>query len=265
VQRLAVKTLLVIAALSVLLSGCRGSEAGPGENLPQRSEPVKLDPQSFTTSIDNPYWPMAPGSRWTYRETDQEGGNQKVVVTVADRVKRVASGVTARVVRDTVIEDGKLVEDTFDWYAQDKEGNVWYLGEDTAEFENGKVSTKEGSFEAGVKGAQAGIIMPARPKTGMRFRQEYLKGQAEDKGEILSTDEMAEVPFGHFRNALLTKDTVGIEPNVLEYKLYVKGLGPVLTLGVSGGPGSREELIKRDMATEKEADRAGTIPLGKRY
>jgi hypothetical protein len=261
-KRLAVKTLLLIAALGVLLSGCGGSQGG---KLPQGSEPVGLDPNDFTTKIDNPYWPMAPGTRWTYRETDQEGTEQKVVVTVADRVKKVANGVTARIVRDTVTEDGKLIEDTFDWYAQDKEGNVWYLGEDTAEFEDGKLSTKEGSFEAGVRGAQPGIIMPARPTPGMRYRQEYLKGEAEDQGKVLSTDEMAEVPFGHFRGALLTKDTVGTEPNVLEYKLYARGVGPVLVVGVSGGPGSREELIRRDIATEREADKAGTTPLGKAY
>jgi hypothetical protein len=264
-KRLSAMTLPAIALVGVMALGCGGPERGGGPGLPQGSESVKLDPRSFSATIDNPYWPMSPGTRWTYRETDQEGGRQKVVVTVADRVKRVANGVTARVVRDTVTEDGKLVEDTFDWYAQDKEGNVWYLGEDTAEFEDGKLTTKEGSFEAGVKGAQPGIIMPARPAPGMRYRQEYLKGEAEDNGEVLSTEEMAEVPFGHLDKALLTKDTVGIEPNVLEYKLYAKGVGPVLTLGVSGGPGSREELIKRDMATESEADKAGTAPLGKRY
>jgi hypothetical protein len=236
--------------------------SGSPRNLPQGAEPVNLDPKDFTTRIDNPYWPMDPGKRWTYREVDEQGVELKVVVTVSDQTEKMANGVTARVVRDTVTEDGELIEDTFDWYAQDKGGNIWYLGENTAEFDKGKLVTKEGSFEAGVDGALPGIIMPADPKDGMQYRQEYYKGKAEDNGEVLSTDEMAQSPFGHFDNALLTKDTISIEPNVLEYKLYAKGIGPVLTLGVSGGPGSREELIDLDTASQKETAEAGTTPLG---
>jgi len=267
---------VVAAALAILLAaGCNTnggesagadqsqSDAGSGSrDLPQGAEPVRLDPKIFTTRIDNPYWPMDPGTRWTYNEIDQEGAKLKVVVTVSDQTKKIANGVTARVVRDTVTEDGVIVEDTFDWYAQDKEGNIWYLGENTAEFENGKLKTKEGSFEAGVDGAKPGIIMPADPHDGMQYRQEYYKGVAEDNGEVLSTDEMVQVPAGQFDQALLTKDTITIEPNVLEYKLYAKGVGPALTLGVSGGPGSREELIKLDTASQKELREAGTAPLG---
>jgi hypothetical protein len=205
---------------------------------------------------------MDPGMRWTYSETDQEGAAQKVVVTVSDQYKKIANGITARIVRDTVTADGEIIEDTFDWYAQDKEGNVWYLGENTAEFGNGKLLTREGSFEAGVDGAQPGIIIPADPRGGMQYRQEYYKGKAEDNGEVLSTHEMVQAPFGQFDNALLTKDTTAIEPNVLEYKLYAKGVGPVLALGVSGGPGSREELIDLDTASQKETEDAGSTPLG---
>jgi hypothetical protein len=260
------------ALVMVFAAGCganenaasdqKGKGSGSPQDLPQGAEPVNLDPKTFTTRIDNPYWPMDPGTRWTYRETDQEGARLKVVVTVSDKTEKIANGVTARVVRDTVTEDGEIVEDTFDWYAQDKDGNIWYLGENTAEFDKGKLVTKEGSFEAGVDGALPGIIMPADPKDGMQYRQEYYKGKAEDNGEVLSTDEMAQSPFGQFDNALLTKDTITIEPNVLEYKLYAKGVGPVLTLGVSGGPGSREELIDLDTASQKETAEAGTAPLG---
>ncbi|HEX2739675.1 MAG TPA: hypothetical protein VHM69_04455 [Rubrobacter sp.] len=267
----------IVAAFAMLIaSGCNAndganagsdqSQGGAGSSsardLPQGAEPVDLDPKDFTTRIDNPYWPMDPGTRWTYRETDEEGAELKVVVTVSNQTKKIANDVTARVVRDTVTEDGELIEDTFDWYAQDREGNIWYLGENTAEFENGKLVTKEGSFEAGVDGAQPGIIMPADPRDGMQYRQEYYKGEAEDNGEVLSTDEMAQVPFGQYDNALLTKDTITIEPNVLEYKLYARDVGPVLTLGVSGGPGSREELINLDTASQKETEEAGSTPLG---
>ena len=271
------RALVIAAALGVLFAaGCNangsenagadqsqsGAGSGSPQALPQGAEPVHLDPQGFTTRIDNPYWPMDPGTRWTYSETDQEGARLKVVVTVSDETKKIANGVIARVVRDTVTENGEIIEDTFDWYAQDEEGNIWYLGENTAEFENGKLKTKEGSFEAGVDGAKPGIIMPADPKDGMQYRQEYYKGVAEDNGEILSTDEMVQVPFGQFDEALLTKDTITIEPNVLEYKLYARGIGPVLTLGVSGGPGSREELIRLENVSEKEAQKAGSSPLG---
>ena len=134
---------------------------------------MDLNPADFTTRIDNPYWPMAPGSRWVYRETDTEGTKQRVVVTVTPGTKRIANGVEARVVHDVVTEDGQLVEVTDDWYAQDTDGNVWYLGEDTAEYENGKVTTTAGSFEAGVDGAQAGVIVPADPEVGLAYRQEY--------------------------------------------------------------------------------------------
>jgi hypothetical protein len=263
---------IAAALIMIIAAGCSANEnagsdqggkgSGSAQDLPQGAEPVNLDPKTFTTTIDNPYWPMDPGTRWTYRETDQEGARLKVVVTVSDQTEKIANGVTARVVRDTVTEDGEIVEDTFDWYAQDKDGNIWYLGENTAEFDRGKLVTKEGSFEAGVDGALPGIIMPADPKDGMQYRQEYYKGKAEDNGEVLSTDEMAQSPFGQFDNALLTKDTITIEPNVLEYKLYAKDIGPVLTLGVSGGPGSREELIDLDTASHKETAEAGTTPLG---
>jgi hypothetical protein len=224
---------------------------------PQGDEPVRLDPGGFTTHIDNPYWPMKPGTRWTYRESEGDTV-QKVVVIVTHETTRIANGVTARVVRDTVTEDGALVEDTKDWYAQDQHGNIWYFGEQTAEFENGRLATREGSFEAGRDGAMPGIIMPAKPQPGMEYRQEYYQGEAEDNGAVLGTEEMAQVPYGFFRHALLTRDTNALEPRVLEYKLYARGVGPVLTLGVSGGT-SREELLRMDQAPRS----AGTGPLGR--
>jgi len=226
-------------------------------DLPQGDDPVRLDPDELTTRIDNPYWPMRPGTRWTYRETEGDSV-QRVVVIVTHETKRMADGVTARVVRDTVTEDGELVEDTKDFYAQDRQGTIWYLGEQTAEFENGRLATREGSFEAGANGALPGVIVPAHPEAGMEYRQEYYQGQAEDDGAVLSTEEMAQVPYGFFRNALLTRDTNALEPKVLEYKLYAKGVGPVLTLGASGGA-SREELLEVDQAPRS----AGTGPLGR--
>jgi hypothetical protein len=179
------------------------------------------------------------------RETDAEGGRQRVVVTVTTRTKRVANGVTARVVHDAVTEDGDPVEITDDWYAQDVCGNVWYLGEDTKEYENGKVVSTKGSWEAGVDGAQPGVIMPARPTPGLRYRQEHYAGHAEDRAEVMSRREQVEVPLGFFPRGrvLMTRELNPLEPRVLEYKFYARGIGTVLSVAVSGGS-DREELVR---------------------
>ena len=210
--------------------------------LPQGSDPPTLGPADFVERIDNPFWPMAPGTTWVYREADTHGNEQKVVVKVKERTREIL-GISATVVRDVVSQDGELVEDTLDWYAQDVCGNVWYMGESTKEYENGQVVTTAGSWEAGVDGALAGVVVPADPQVGMAYRQEYLADEAEDSAEVLSLDEQAQVPYGHFSEVLLTKDFTPLHPRVLEYKLYAEGIGPVLVLGVSGGS-DREELLR---------------------
>ncbi len=217
---------------------------GPAGSLPQGSETVNLDPADFSTNIDNPYWPMSPGSRWVYRETDTTGARQQVVVEVTNRTKKIANGVEARVIRDTVTENGQPVEITDDWYAQDSAGNIWYLGEATAEYKNGKVSSRTGSFEAGVDGAQAGIAMPANPQPGQSYRQEYYKGEAEDKGAVLTVgQERVQVPFGYFnKNVVMTRDLVPLEPKVQELKFYAPGVGPLLSVHTDGA-GGRAELV----------------------
>jgi hypothetical protein len=146
-------------------------------------------------------------------------------------------------VRDVATEDGEPVESTEDYYAQDRRGNVWYLGEDTAEYENGKVVSREGSWEAGVDGAEPGVIMPAHPRAGLRYRQEYYKGHAEDRARIVSRREQAGVPYGHFRRVLMTRESNPLEPDVLEFKFYARGIGPVLAVSVSG-ESDREELVR---------------------
>jgi hypothetical protein len=225
-----------------LLPAAPAAADGCPIELPQGDEPVTLDPAGFVERVDNRYFPMAPGARWVYREADGEGTEQTVRVRVTTRAK-VILGIDATVVRDVVREGGELVEDTFDWYAQDACGNVWYLGEDTAEYQNGEVVSTAGSWEAGVDGAQPGVIMPAEPEVGMAYRQEHAAGEAEDAAEVLGIDERAEVPVGRFTQVVLTKDFTPLEPRVLEYKLYAPSVGPVLVLEVSGGSG-REELIR---------------------
>ena len=169
-------------------------------SLPVDAKPFPIDPSEFTTEIDNPYWPMKPGSQWVFRETNAEGSVSRVVVTVLDKTKMIANGVEARIVHDQVTEGGQVAEDTYDWYAQDAAGNLWYLGEDTTTYEKGKPKTTEGSWEAGVDGALPGIIMPASQQVGMTYREEYYKGHAEDGASIISTDALAKVPYRRFED-----------------------------------------------------------------
>jgi hypothetical protein len=184
---------------------------------------------------------MRPGSRWVYRETSGDEV-QRVVVSVTDRTKTI-DGIEARVIHDLVTTpDGEKVEDTFDWYAQDKDGNLWYLGEDTKEYEGGKVVSTEGSWEHGVDGAEAGIIVAAEPKQGLTYREEYYAGEAEDAAEVLSVEGKVQVPRGRFTRAMITRNYSGIEPSVEELKFYARDVGPVLELLVSGGAG-RTELL----------------------
>ena len=224
--------------VGLLATGCGGGDSA----LPIGGEPVTLDPSAFTSEIDNPYWPMTPGTRWVYRETDAEGNAQRVVVTVTDETREVM-GIDARVVHDVVSEAGVPIEDTYDWYAQDADGNIWYLGEDTKEYENGKVVSTAGSWEAGVDGAQAGVVVPAAPEAGLTYRQEYYADEAEDAATVLGLDERVEAPFGSYTGVLMTKDYTPLNPEVLEYKFYARGIGPVVALGVSGEIG-REELVE---------------------
>ena len=242
------RILVIAAAAALLVSGCgngeegiRGDETSPYA-LPQAGEPVELDPADFVRSIDNPYWPMAPATTWVYREVGADGTRQRVAVTVTDRTKTIL-GITATVVHDQVTEGRELVEDTEDWYAQDRWGGLWYLGEDTTEYEKGKPVSKHGSWEAGVDGAQPGLIIPPSPEVGMSYRQEHYAGEAEDRGRILSLDELIEVPVGSYDGVLMTKDWTPLEPDVVEHKFYAKGVGPILALGLSGGV-DREELIR---------------------
>ena len=239
----------IAAALTIAACGggerAAGADTGkaPNRGLPQGSEPVKLNPADFTINIDNPYWPMRPGSKWVYSETEPGGTPQKVVVTVTDKVKTIANGIKARVIHDVVTEKGKPVEVTDDWYAQDRDGNVWYLGEYVTNYEKGKVVDHAGSFEAGVDGAQAGVAMPANPVPGLSYRQEYYRGEAEDKAAVITVgEEQVGVPFGHFaRRVLMTRDLVPTEPKVQELKFYAPGVGPLLSMHTDG-PGGRAAL-----------------------
>jgi hypothetical protein len=243
-QRLARAGALAAVTVVVASIAPTTSHAQSDSDLPRGSEPVHLNPAHFSADINNRQWPMTVGSRWVYRVTDLDNGSTKRdVITVTPRTKLIADGIRARIVHDVVTDHGKPVEVTDDWYAQDRHGNVWYFGEHTTSYEHGK-ATDNGSWEAGVGGAMPGVALPAKPKIGLSYREEYSKGVAEDQSRVLALDAQAQVQAGHFTHALLAEDFSPIEPNVSELKFYAKGNGQaVLAIDVSGGS-DREELIK---------------------
>jgi hypothetical protein len=232
---------VAVAAVGLFLIARDGDdpEAVSATERPSSPSP-SVEPARFTSQVDNPFLPLVPGTRWVY-EGDTEDGRERIVVEVTGETRRIM-GVDCVVVRDTVTLDGEVTEDTFDWYAQDDAGAVWYFGEDTTAFEDG-VPSKEGSWEAGVDGAEPGIAMEADPQVGDAYRQEYLAGEAEDHGEVLSLDEHAAVPFGTFDHVLMTEDTTPLEPDVVEHKYYARGIGVVLEVDVAGGS-ERVELVE---------------------
>jgi len=237
------------SALAVALAASLGLTANVGASahssrFPKGSEPVHLNPADFSANINNRRWPMTVGSRWIYRVIDMSNGSKKhEVITVTRRTKLIADGIVARVVRDVVRDHGRPVEVTNDWYAQDSHGNVWYFGEHTIEYVHGR-PRDNGSWEAGVGGAMPGLALPARPRVGMSYREEFSRGVAEDQSRVLALDEQVEVPAGHYKPVLMTEDFSPIEPDVSELKFYARGSGQaVLAIDVSGGS-DREELVK---------------------
>jgi hypothetical protein len=239
------RLVLCVAALATLaVTGCGDSDTDAGDATPVidpgdgGNYRPDIEPTDFVESITNPYLPYTPGSQWVYESDD---GSERIEVTVLEETRQVM-GVTATVVRDTVYEDGEMVEDTYDWFAQDRDGNVWYLGEDTAEYEDGEVVSTAGAWEAGVDGAKPGIVMLAKPKAGDAYRQEYYAGEAEDMGRVVELGASATVPFGEFEHLLVTEDWTPLEPEVVERKYYAPGIGLVLEEKVAGEEG-RVELI----------------------
>jgi hypothetical protein len=271
-------TWLLVFGATLISAACTTSTSGPSATnpssppavdsppasplaapeLPTGANLVNLNPADFSADITNPYWPMKPGTRWIYRGVEEGEPTQDIVIVATTSTKKLANGITARVVRDTARAEGQIIEDTLDWYAQDSAGNVWYMGEQTAEFEDGKVVSRAGSWEAGKDGALPGILVPAQPQVGQKYRQEYKKGEAEDNGQVLATNHLVEVEAGQYKGALVTMDTSTIEPDVVEFKFYAPDVGPLLALDISGGAG-REELVKVDKASAKD----GTGPLGR--
>jgi hypothetical protein len=190
-------------------------------------------PNEWSSQIDNPYLPLSPGTTLTYRGK-VDGKNVTDVFAVTNQTKQI-EGVSARVIHDQVFRGGNLVEDTFDWFAQDASGNVWYFGEHTKELDHGTVVTTEGSWEAGVNKANAGIFMPANPQAGDFFKQEDARNVAEDCTRIVDLNAFVSTPYVTSNNALKTEEFSLLEPGVLDNKYYVKGIGNVAERTVQGG------------------------------
>jgi hypothetical protein len=201
---------------------------------------VSVHPSDFVAGVDNPFFPLVPGATLVY-DTQVLAPAEHDVVVVTNETK-VVLGVECTVVRDTVSVNGEVTEDTFDWYAQDIHGNVWYMGEDSTSYSNGVVTSKGGSWEAGVDGAQPGIIMLADPLSGVTYRQEYKAGEAEDMGTVMTPGETVTVPAGDFTSCIRTKDWSPLEPNDVSYKYYAPGVGLVLETLLDGS--ERVELTQ---------------------
>lgn len=201
-------------------------------------EPVL--PTTWAAAVTNPYFPLLPGTRLEYRGQTDEGLETIVIEVLA--ATRIVNGVQAVALRDRVYIDGELVEDTEDWFAQDAEGNVWYLGEDSKEIENGQVVSRAGSWQWGLNGALPGIIMWADPAShvGESYRQEYLRGEAEDWGKVIAVNQAVTVPYGTLTNCIETEDWNGLEPDERERKFYCPDIG--VTLETAGS--ERVELIQ---------------------
>jgi hypothetical protein len=224
------RKLITIALLAALpLAGCGSSSSSSSPSSSGSTSRAK-----FVRTIDNPWFPLKPGSTWRYRG-EKDGKTTTELMTATNRTKRIQAA-DATVVTDRLYSHGHVIEDTLDYYAQDSRGNVWYMGEATRELDaHGKTTSTEGSWQTGVNGAKPGIFMPPAPAVGQSFRQEYLKGQAEDHFAVAALGVPVKVPGARSSDAMRTREWTPLEPGVIDHKLYVRGIGTALEQTVKGG------------------------------
>jgi len=232
-------TFFVVAGLALVTAACGGDNTTESTVAPVLADYAAA---SFVDGIDNPYFPFIPGTTWSY-EGIEDGEVERIEVVVTSEA-RIVDTVPAVVVRDTVTLDGELIEDTYDWYAQDLAGNVWYLGEDSKEYDGGEFVGSAGSWETGVDGALPGIIMYADPAAHLNepYRQEYYIDEAEDVGEIVQVDAEVTVRGITYSNVVVIREWNLLEPGVFENKYFAPGVGVVLEEIVEGGSGKVELL-----------------------
>lgn len=222
---------LVVATVMLVSLAAGVAVLGASGDDPEPYAP-RIDPAAFTTVVDNPWFPLLPGTRWVYEGRSDEGLERKVVEVTAET--RVVMGVPCVVVKDTVFLDGELYEDTVDWFAQDRFGNVWNFGEETRKRTDDGGFTPAGSWEAGVDGALPGTVMPGLPRPGASYRQEYLPGEAEDMARILRIEERLAVRAGAFDRVVTTRDWSPLDPDAVEHKHYALGVGLIREEAVQG-------------------------------
>ncbi len=220
-----------LIALALIAAACGIADSTAAPTGPAEPYLPSRDGLAFVSGVDHPYFPLVPGSRWTYEE---HGARLEIVTVTVTSETREVDGVTCVVVLDEVSIDGDLVERTLDWYAQDELGNVWYFGEDSETIQNGVVVSHKGSWETGVNGAQAGLVMLATPEIGTTYRQEYRKGVAEDLAKVIELDQRATVAFGDFTDVLVTEDWNPLNSSRPEHKFYARGVGLVMERHVGG-------------------------------
>jgi len=238
---------LVALAVFVGLVGVPLAPAWAGGSKGKKAYNPVIRPRDFTTEIDNKFMPLVPGTTFVY-EGETADGFETNEVQVTDQTKTIM-GVTCVVVWDRAWVDDELVEETWDWYAQDKHGNVWYFGEAATQIEGGVVVGTEGSWEAGVDGALPGIVMEGHPRPGDTYRQEYYVGVAEDMAKVLRLNARVSVAYGCFHDCLKTKEWSSLDPGAVEFKYYAPDVGLVLITSGSErvelvsvtGPGADEE------------------------
>jgi hypothetical protein len=220
-----------LAAAATLLGGL-AAVSHAAANRP--ASQAGIDPMDFVAVVDNPYYPLTPGTALVYKGV-RDGQSQVDRVTVTDHAKTIL-GVAVTVVHDVAKHKGRLLEKTWDWFAQDVDGNVWYFGENTKSYDaQGHVESTEGSWEAGVDGAEAGIIMEANPQPADGYRQEYYRGHAEDQAWVLSVTGSLSVPYGRLHRVVRTMEWTPLEPDVVDQKHYAPGIGIVYEVAVAGG------------------------------
>jgi hypothetical protein len=251
---------VTVSAVVCLIAGCSGP-ARPLAGKPAKPQPAAVtesptptpsgatvptaplapvfDPSNFVSVIDNPYYPLKPGMKWIY-QGERDGVTQRDTVQVPGTTT-VIDGVPATVVTDVATASGKVLEKTEDWFAQDRQGNVWYLGEQTASYDNGNVDTS-GSWTSGVKGGRAGIIMPAKPAVTDSYRQEYLRGEAEDTSWLVQDRMSVKVPAGKYAGVMRSLEFSRLEPDVVDTKFYAPGVGIIREASLSG-PKETADLI----------------------
>jgi hypothetical protein len=216
---------------------------------------ANLNPADFASEINNPYFTLLTGDIHIYEGVDEDGVEERVVSRVTFETKTIL-GVNCVVVLVKEYSDGSLIEETRDWYAQDKKGNVWYFGEDVKDIEDGQVYSTFGSWEAGVNGAKPGIIMLANPQPGRKYHQEVAVGIAEDQAEVVSLNNTVTVPYGTFQNCLKTKETNPLDPGFEEFKYYAPDVGFIKAEPAAGGV---EELAEITDMVDRALLNAGNI------